>query len=204
MVLYLSILFLSVTAIILLNIFCFIPTETNYVLWVIIATIFSTVIEIAISGTFSFITERLPDKMFYPDKKIMQVTKKEQKFYDKLKIKKWKDKVWELGALGGFRKNKVKDPNSPEYILKFITEAGKGMLGHIFNITFSWLVIFVLPLKYALRIGLPIAIVGIVLNLLPTLILRYNIPKLKIAYKRACLIQERANNTADNSNNNNN
>lgn len=198
MILYLSVVFLSVLGIILFNIFCFAPTQTHYELWIIIATIFSTVVEILISGLLAFITERLPDKKFYPDEKIMQVSQKERKFYEKLKIRSWKDKVWELGALGGFRKNKIKDPNNPEYILKFITESGKGMLGHILSIIFSGLVVFVLPLSYAFRIGVPIAIVGIILNLLPTMILRYNIPKLKVAYKRAIILQERANNKDNN------
>jgi len=55
----------------------------------------------------------------------------------------------------------------------------------------GFLVIFILPLKYALRIGLPVAIVGFVLNLLPVFILRYNLPKLAIAYKRAKRLEER-------------
>lgn len=162
----------------------------NSALWVVVAVVLSVVVEIAISGLFSFIVERSPDKCFNPNKKIYTVSKKEQKFYEKLGIKFWKDKVWELGALGGFRKNKLND-NTSEYLYKFMIESNKGMLGHLINLPMGFLVIFILPLKYALRIGLPVAIVGFVLNLLPIFILRYNLPKLAIAYKRAKRLEER-------------
>ena len=39
--------------------------------------------------------------------------------------------------------------------------------------------------KFFLCLGLPIAIVNLFLNLLSMMILRYNIPKLMIAYERA-------------------
>jgi hypothetical protein len=55
----------------------------------------------------------------------------------------------------------------------------------VVGILVSFLVIFILPLKYALRIGLPVALVACLLCILPTMILRYNIPKLMVAYERA-------------------
>ena len=38
------------------------------------------------------------------------------KIYNKLKVKKWKDKIPEIGHFTGFRKNKISDPKNPEYI----------------------------------------------------------------------------------------
>lgn len=160
-------------------------------LWVVLAVVLSTIVEIAISGLFSAITEHAPEKYFTPDKKLYNVSKKEQKFYEKIGIKSWKDKVWELGALGGFRKNKLND-NSSAYLYRFMVESNRGMLGHIIDLFAGFLVIFILPLKYAWRIGVPVAIVGFVLNLLPILVLRYNLPKLAVAYKRAKRLEERA------------
>ncbi len=160
-------------------------------LWVVLAVVLSTIVEIAISGVFSAITEHAPEKYFTPNKKLYIVSKKEQKFYEKIGIKSWKDKVWELGALGGFRKNKLKD-NSSEYLYRFILESNRGMLGHILDLFAGFLVVFILPLKYAWRIGVPVAFVGFVLNLLPICVLRYNIPKLTVAYKRAKRLEERA------------
>jgi len=49
----------------------------------------------------------------------------------------------------------------------------------------GFLVIFILPFKYFIKIGLWVSIVNVILNILPTMILRYNIPKLTVALKRA-------------------
>ena len=69
---------------------------------------------------------------WFDDKhRIFQVSKREKKFYEKLGIKSWKDKVWELGGMGGFSKSKMTDPNNPEYLWRFIIENNKGILVHI-------------------------------------------------------------------------
>lgn len=191
MVLYLSIIFLAMAVIIVTN--CLVGGFVfDYsTLWVIVATTLSVIVEIAIQGLFAGVIHALPDKWFGDDKKIFQVSKRERKFYEKIKIKSWKDKIFELGALGGFRKNKVKDPNNPEYLNQFIVENNKGIVIHIFGVIMGALVIFVLPLKYVLRITLWVYIVGLVLALLPIFVLRYNIPKLQVAYKRAIRQQKR-------------
>ena len=191
MVLYLSIIFVAMAIISILNICLGTYTFDNYQLWVVMAVVLSTVVEIAISGIFSALTEYTPDKWYKPHRKFYQVSKKEQRFYEKLGIKRWKDLVLELGALGGFRKNKLNGTSS-QYMHKFMVESVKGMLGHIMDMIMGFAVIFVLPMKYALRIGLPVAIVGCFLNLLPTLVLRYNLPKLNAAYVRAKRTEERA------------
>ena len=191
MVLYLSTILIAMAIISALNIFLGCYNFDNSALWVILAVTLSTVVEIAISGLFSAITEHAPEKHFTPDKKLYNVSKREQKFYEKLGIKTWKDRVLELGALGGFRKNKLND-NSSQYLYRFIIESNRGMLGHIIDLFAGFLVIFILPLKYAWRIGVPVAIVGFVLNLLPVFVLRYNLPKLAIAYKRAKRLEDRA------------
>ena len=142
-------------------------------------------IEIVIDLIIAGIVSKCPIKWFDPDKKIYQVSKKERKFYEKLGIKNWKDKVIELGALSGFRKNKLRDGSNPEYLYRFLIESNKGIWTHILNITLGFLLVFCLPLKYWLVISIPIGIVNFVLGLLPTFILRYNVPKLKVAYERA-------------------
>ena len=49
----------------------------------------------------------------------------------------------------------------------------------------GFLILLFPNVKYALTIGLPIAIVNVFLNSLSTMVLRYNIPRLKISYERA-------------------
>ena len=191
MVLYLLTVFFAMVIICFFNIMFGPETFSHYAIWVIVSTIVSVMVEIAISGIGSLITVRSPSNWFNPEKKLFVVSKKEQKFYEKVGIRHWKDKVWELGGLGGFRRNKLKSQSNAEYLHRFIIESNKGMVGHIINIFTGFLVIFILPLKYALRIGFPVAIVGAWLNFLPTCVLRYNLPKLNIAYKRASRLENR-------------
>ncbi|MBR2391933.1 MAG: hypothetical protein IKB06_05550 [Clostridia bacterium] len=185
MVLYLSVVFVAMALISMFNIALGSYGFNNYQLWVILAVIVSVVAEIAIQGLIAFIVNHLPKKWFAHDKKCFQVSKRERNFYEKIKIRSWKDKVWELGALGGFRKNKIADPTSPDYLLQFIVESNIGVVAHLVGIFFGFAVIFILPLEFAFKIGVPVALVNLLLCSLPTMILRYNIPKLKVAYERA-------------------
>ena len=185
MILYLSIVFIAIAAISVLNIFLGSFAFDYSAIWIICAVVLSVIAEIAIQGIIATIVKHMPNKWFAHDKKLFKISKKERNFYEKLKIRSWKDKVWELGALGGFRKNKIADPNNPEYLLQFVVESNKGVTDHVVGIVFGFLVIFILPLKYALVIGFPVALVNMLLCTLPTMILRYNIPKLMVAYERA-------------------
>ena len=134
----------------------------------------------------------MPNKWFSMDNKHYHVSKRAQAFYEKLQIRKWKDKVWELGGLGGFRKNKLSQPTNSEYIERFIVESHKGILTHRIGYFVGFLGIFIFPLKYALGIGIPVAIVNLILNALPVMILRYNIPKLKLLHKRLKRTEEQS------------
>ena len=188
MILYLSIIFFAMTLISALNMFF--GSEPD--MWIIGAVFMSVLLEVGISGLGSLICLKAPDSWFAPNKRLFVVTKKEQRFYEKIGIKNWKDKVWELGGLGGFRKNKIKESSNSKYLYRFIIESNKGMVGHILNICTGFLVVFALPAKYFWRIGIPVALVGALLNLLPILVLRYNLPKLTIAYRRAYRLESRA------------
>lgn len=185
MFLYLSIIAVASVIIMVLNISfgtsLFGYTPTYVILAVIIAVAFEFIVDLIFAG----IIKILPSKWFDMDKKFYGVSKKERNFYDKIKIKSWKDKVWELGGVGGFRKNKIKDPNSPEYLKLFIIESNKGIVIHIACMFVGFLLILLLPIKYWLVISMPVALVNAFLNMLPIFILRYNIPKLTAAYTRA-------------------
>ncbi len=180
MVLYLSVIFAVVAITSLVNIL--VGTASWYV--VIFVTVGATAFQFAIDGLFAFIVNKLPSKWFDKSKKCFFVSKKSQNFYEKLKIRKWKDKVWELGGLGGFRKNKLAQPDSPEYIERFIVESNKGIVTHRIAYFVGFLALVVFPLKFALKICLPVAVTNLILNILPVMVLRYNIPKLFVVHKR--------------------
>ena len=133
--------------------------------------------------TATFVRWCLPKSLFTEDKKGFMAGKKECRFYEKIGIKKWKDKIAELGMFTNFRKNKISDPKNPEYIKRYIMEANYGVSVHLTGIIFGFAVIFVYPLKYWLCFGLPIAIVNAFYNAMSLIILRYNLPKLHTLYK---------------------
>ena len=78
----------------------------------------------------------------------------------------------------------LKSPDDPEYIKQFIIECNKGVVTHRIGYFVGFLVVFLFPLKYAFVIGVPVAVVNLFLNILPTMVLRYNTPKLQVVLKR--------------------
>ncbi len=194
--LYFFIILIAMAVISAVDILCFSSVYGLDWWYIVLAVIISTVVEIMISGLIAFIVRWvLPKKWFTMNKKFYSAGKAESKFYEKLGIKKWKDKVLELGCFTNFHKDKVKDPTNNEYLERFITEANYGVLIHALSIPLGFLVIFIYPLKLWFMIGLPVALVGAFLNLLPTFILRYNLPKLYSLHKLNELREKRTKNS---------
>ena len=137
-----------------------------------------------IDGLFAFIIRRLPERWFAIGTKLVRVHKFENKLYMKLGVKKWRDHIPELGGFTDFHKDHVYKPNDNEYVARYILEANYGTIIHIAGIIFGFSVIFIPNVKYALAIGLPVAIVNAVYNELSVMILRFNLPKLYTLYKR--------------------
>lgn len=125
-----------------------------------------------------FVRRVLPEKYFTYKNQKFCASKKECKFYEKIGIKNWKDKVVELGMFTNFSKKSVANPESKEYVERFILECNYGSEIHILSVFIGYVLIFFYPLKYALCFALPIATVNAFLNLLPFMILRYNVERL--------------------------
>ena len=147
--------------------------------YIVIATVWCTALQFAFDISIAGIIKAMPDKWFGVDNPHYLVSDRERKFYGKLKVRYWKDYVWELGGIGGFSKKKLAEPNSPEYIEKFIIECNKGVLTHRLSYPVGFLAMLTLPNICSLTVALPVAIVNLFLNILPTLALRYNTPMLK-------------------------
>ena len=163
---------------------CSLSVLTPEISWylVLIIDIVSILGMIAINGLVALTCcKLLPNKIYKGEKKIFNPSKKETSFYEKIGIKKWKDLTIDLGKLNGFKKDKIE--NSPEYIERFIVENNKGFLDHFISLIISSISIFILPMKFWLPIGLPIVLTSIILNILPIMILRYNMPRLKTMLK---------------------
>ena len=157
-------------------------TATWY--YIIIAVILCTAAQFALDGLIAIIINKISDRFFGVNNPLYNVSEFERKLYKKLNVRTWKDKLWELGGLGGFSKKNLATPNSPEYIEKFIIECNKGVLTHRLSYPIGFLPMLLIPNVCVYSIALPIAVVNLFLNILPTLALRYNTPKLHAMLKR--------------------
>lgn len=150
------------------------------------------VFEILVDGLVATVARLMPAKFADHTKKVYQVSAKEKKFYEKLKIRVWKDKIPEIGHFTGFRKNKLADPQSVEYVERFLLESCYGELGHFFALFLGFTVLFLYPLsEFWFALAIPVAIVNFFLNLPSLLVLRYNSYKLTVLRKSLLKKQQR-------------
>ena len=139
---------------------------------------------IAQDGIGALLLRRLtPAKWYAPGRKFFRVTKKERDIYHKLKIKKWKDYVPELGIFTGFSKSEIKDADDPSYLGKFLVESNYGVVIHIVNAITGFVIMFI-PCCSSSSIWIPIFAVNFVLCLLPVAVLRYTSHTLLKLYER--------------------
>lgn len=155
-------------------------------------TALATVIVILVNALTATLCRMLPEKCADRDLKFFQVSPKEKKFYEKLKIRKWKDKIPEIGQFTGFRKNKIVDPKSAEYLERFLLEICYGQLCHLVSCFTSFLILLLFPLyRYWLAASIAVSLVSVALNLLPTFTLRYNSYKLRVLHKSVLKKEQR-------------
>ena len=183
MVLYLNIIFISW---ILLSFFDIIIGAYNLSAWAVIGYVgLAIFISFAIDALCAIIIRLIKPEKFNPFCKFFGERKNERKFYEKLKIRKWKDVIPELGkTLKFFDKTEVESNPNSEYMLKFLRETCYAEIMHAIGIVFSFLVLVIMPSEFIWGISLPVLIVNIFLQILPIMVQRYTRPKLVIAYKR--------------------
>ncbi|MFR1983837.1 MAG: hypothetical protein ACLS4Z_09115 [Christensenellaceae bacterium] len=192
MILYGSIIFVCVCLLTGVNA-VFAAPRFGVSFWFILgAVLINVVAVIAVDGLFAFLIRRLPEKWFGHERRFFQVSAKEKKFYEKLKIRKWKDKVPELGQFTNFHKNKVAEPRNNAYLERYMLEAAYGEVIHLAGCFLGFVIIFFYPLKYWLCFGFPVAVINLIMNILPYFILRYNFYKMKVLYRSNERKQRRA------------
>ncbi len=178
---YIITIIVSMAVIIALNIVF--PTAVAGPWLIVLLTVGLTVAAIAVDGLAAFLIRRLPEHRFDHKKRFFIVKKSEQRFYKFIGVKKWRGLVIELGMFTSFSKSHFTAPNDPQYTARFLLESCYGVVIHIADIIVGFSVMAIYP-PMALRIGLPVAIVNAVLNLLPIFVLRYNTPKIKSIHER--------------------
>ncbi len=182
---------ISVAAIIFAN-FCFASFSLTSFLYISLHTVLTTAGVILLDAIGALSVRRLvPSKWVSPQSGLYQVSKRERDFYQKIKIKAWKDKVPELGATTGFKKSSFNINGDTSYLERFVMENNYGMLVHIENMIMGALICLIpyydgasLIVPGRLGIWLPVFLVNFVLNLLPLFILRYTNYTLVRLYKR--------------------
>ena len=181
MILYLTIITISMLIISIFNFLVCNMTFLNAMLFTVIFTLEEVIINAICAIVISKV---IKNKRFNENSFLYNTTKSQMNFYDKLKIKLWKDKVPDLGRLGGFKKNKIEQPNDIEYLNKYIYEINNGLLVHFVSL-FAGFAILLCPPYWYFAIKIPVSIVSFILNLLPIFILKYNKYKLEkiIKYK---------------------
>lgn len=132
-------------------------------------------------GVLSVLVRLMPQKIYNADNWFFRVRNGELKFYKKIGIKKWKDKVPDLGWTAGFPKANLQSLE-PEYLKKFIDETCKGELLHHIAGLIGFLALLIFPSQDFFLV-LPIVLVNFVLHMLPCMIQRYNRSRLLVAYK---------------------
>ena len=152
--------------------------------YAVIAVVWCAVLQFALDGFMAIVIRLTPDSWYGVKNPLFSVSEWEKKLYKTVKVRLWKDKVWELGGLGGFSKKKLISPDDPAYIEKFIIECNKGVVTHRLSYPIGFLVMLTLGGTCSLTIALPVAVVNLFLNILPTLVLRYNTPMLQGMLKR--------------------
>ena len=173
MVMYSIIILVSMALVVLLNWLVLGWPFLGALFW----TSATTGLEVVIIVLLAILSGWCTPKFFYRECKIYAVSKRELNFYHAIRLGRWKDYVCELGVLGGFSKKKVAAPNDPAYIDRFIFEINKGMFMHLIGILGSFLILlFPVPGLWSVR--LPVALVSVLLNVLPIMVLRYNKPRL--------------------------
>ena len=149
------------------------------------------VLVVLVDGLTATACRLLPKKCANHQKKFFQVSKKEKSFYEKLKIRKWKDLVPEIGQFTGFRKNKLENPQSVEYVERFLMEACYGEIGHFTSFFTGFLILLLFPLfKGWLYFAIPVAVINLLMNMPSYFILRYNFYKLQVL--RTSLLKKQA------------
>lgn len=193
MIIYLIILFSTILLIFLLNCFIAIPVcMYDYTIMDLFGKVgMSILIVFLIDAILAFVIRRLPKKWFDFRYKFFHIFKFEKKWYKKIKIKKWKDLIPELGQFTNFSKGKVEEPTNNAYIERFLLEICYGEVIHFSSILFGICVIFLYDLRFCWCIGLPVAIGNGMIHYLSLAILRYNRPKLMLLHERNERLQKR-------------
>lgn len=166
--------------------------------YVLAFTALAIVAVVLIDAIVATVSRLLPKACANHEAKVYAVSAGEKKFYEKLKIRKWVEKIPEIGHFTGFRKNKIADPKNLDYLERFLLEICYGEIGHFFSCFFGFLILLLFPItEIWFAVSIPVAVINALMNLPSLFILRYNSYKLKILRNNLIKKQNRAKQAAE-------
>lgn len=145
--------------------------------------VLGTLFLILVDMIVAIVVQRIPQKLINPNAWCFKVFKFERGFYERIRIRKWKDKIPELGGVFKKFSKQHLTSNTPEYVHHFIVETIYGEMSHTWSIVAGLLVFVVFP-QHILNFALPLFLINLILNILPAMIQRYTRPKLCKMYVR--------------------
>ena len=155
---------------------------------IILLPLIDTAIVFTLSAIISTIIRKIDESKFQSPT-MWKISNKEIKLYNKLGIKKWKDKIIEVGQLTtGFSKAHILEKDDPEYLERFILESNYGIIMHLISVFLGLALIPFFPFSsftWNLMFALPVGFVNGFLHLLPFMVLRYNMPRLNALLRHA-------------------
>ena len=182
---YLIIIFIAMILIIGANLLFAATFTLDALLSTAISVTVATLSIFLIDAVTALIVRRLtPKKWYLPGRKLFTVSKKERNFYNKLKIKAWKDKVPELGGFTDFHKDRLESQSDAAYLERFLIESNFGVIVHLVNGIFGVFILFI-PFCSMPSVWVPVFIVNLILSLMPVAILRHTSYTLLRLYNRS-------------------
>ena len=153
-------------------------------LLLILLTVAFVLFAFLVDGVIACLARVLPKKLFEPDRKRFAVSDREKRLYDRLKIKSWKDKIPETGALLKiFDKTKIENSEDPAYLHTFLRETCYAEIMHEYSAPLAFLILFAAPGALKWTIALPVAVVNFILQTFPIAVQRYNRNRLTKIYR---------------------
>ena len=150
----------------------------------ILLTVAFVLFAFLVDGVIACLARVLPKKLFEPDRKRFAVSDREKRLYDRLKIKSWKDKIPETGALLKiFDKTKIENSEDPAYLHTFLRETCYAEIMHEYSAPLAFLILFAAPGALKWTIALPVAVVNFILQTFPIAVQRYNRNRLTKIYR---------------------
>lgn len=159
--------------------------------WTTVGDFFLVAAIVCLPAIIVAILVRIIPRGFYnPKNKLFAVRKNEDKLFEKLNVKKWKEKIPEAGKTGGFARDHLYDPRNPDYIKKYIIEGCIAEALHLLSIIWGVAALFLLPKHLILPMGIPLSVFNFFIHIFPMLIQRYMRPRLLKTLERLTKMQE--------------